>query len=248
MLSMFETFTAKMVIAYIACLVLGAVSLCVFLKMRVKSASPKCTVAKSVVSMFFILSLLVLAHKWGVDRYTMFIGAGLFFGLLGDIWLDLKFCCREGQADFYTYAGFISFAVGHFAYIAAIATGVHGTFNAIAILPALGVGVVVALVVFFGEKVMGLHYGKFKLISTLYGALLFFMASFALFTAIFGGGIKNNMNLFVLFIGGILFAVSDLILSGTYFGKGKNRPIDIVTNHVTYYIAQYVIAATLLFN
>ena len=38
----------------------------------------------------------------------------------------------------------------------------------------------------------------------------------------------------------------DLILSGTYFGEGKNRPVDIVTNHVTYYIAQFVIAGSLL--
>lgn len=247
MFFVFADFTAKMIIAYVACLVLGAVSLIVFLKMRVKEASPKCTVAKAMVSVFFILSWLVLAHQWYMNRYAMFIGAGLLFGLLGDIWLDLKFCCREGESDFYTYAGFLSFAVGHFAYIAAIVTGVHGTFNPVSVLPALGVAVVVGLVIFFGEKVMGLHYGKFKLISTLYGALLFFMTAFALFAGIFSGGIMNNKNLLVLFIGGVFFAISDLILSGTYFGEGKNRPVDIVTNHVTYYIAQYLIAATLLF-
>lgn len=245
---MLTELSTKMIVAYIGCCVLGLVCLCVFLKMRVKEASAKCTVAKAMVSVFFILSWLVLAHRWYLGRFEMFIGAGLLFGLLGDIWLDLKFCCRDGDSDFYTYAGFISFAIGHFAYIAAIITGVHGKFDPISVLPALGVAVVVGLVIFFGEKVMGLHYGKFKLISTLYGALLFFMTAFALFAGIFTGGIMNNKHLLMLFIGGVFFAISDLILSGTYFGEGKNRPVDIVTNHVTYYIAQYIIAATLFLS
>ena len=83
------------------------------------------------------------------------------------------------------------------------------------------------------------------MISTLYGALLFFMTAFAIFSAVFAG-IAANKHLLVMGIGGVFFAISDLILSGTYFGEGKNRPVDIVTNHVTYYIAQFVIAGSLL--
>lgn len=230
-------------VAYIASLVLGFVSLCVFLKFRCRKACGQATVSKAVVSTFFILSWLVL-YSSNTVNYGMFLGAGLVCGLLGDVFLDLKFCNSEYE-DFYTYSGFLAFAVGHFFYIGAVITGVKGEFRPIAFLPAAGVGVVVALVVFFGEKVMGLHYGKYKVISTLYGALLFFMASFALFTAVFCG-IKENMHLVAMFAGGVLFAVSDLILSGTYFGEGKNRPVDIITNHVTYYLAQYVIAASLI--
>ncbi len=47
--------------------------------------------------------------------------------------------------------------------------------------------------------------------------------------------------------GSVFFLVSDFILSGTYFGSGKSRPVDIVTNHVTYYIAQFAIALSLCF-
>lgn len=245
---MLSQLSTQMLIAYFGCCFLGLVCLCVFLKLRVKQPSAKGAVAKAMVSVFFILSWLILVHRWFLGKYEMYIGAGLLFGLLGDIWLDLKFCGKPEDEDFYTYAGFISFAIGHFAYIAAIINGNHSKFNPIAVLPALGVAVVVGLVVFFGEKAMGLHYGKFKIISTLYGALLFFMASFALFTAIFSGGIMNNKHLLMVFIGGVFFAISDLILSGTYFGEGKNRPVDIVTNHVTYYIAQYIIAASVFLS
>ena len=57
----------------------------------------------------------------------------------------------------------------------------------------------------------------------------------------------NNMTLNLMFIGGIFFIVSDLILSGTYFGEGKERPIDLISNIAIYYIAQYVIAFSVLF-
>ena len=51
----------------------------------------------------------------------------------------------------------------------------------------------------------------------------------------------------MLFIGGILFALSDLILCGTYFGEGKDKPFDLISNSITYYVAQYLIAFSIFF-
>ena len=51
----------------------------------------------------------------------------------------------------------------------------------------------------------------------------------------------------LLFIGGVFFAISDLILSGTYFGVGKERSIDLALNYITYYSAQFLIASALVF-
>ena len=59
-------------------------------------------------------------------------------------------------------------------------------------------------------------------------------------------GFKNACCV-MMFVASIFFAVSDFILSGTYFGEGKSRPVDIITNHATYYIAQYLIALSLCF-
>ena len=236
--------TTVQTVFYVASLVLGLAALCVFLKIRVRGCAANATFAKAIVSVCFMLSWIVTAKVKHLPVYAACIGAGLLFGLLGDIWLDLKFCYDKDN-DFYTKMGFLCFAVGHFFFCAAVVTGVS-VFKPICILPAAGVAIVAALVVYFGEKVMKLHYGAYKIISTLYGAVLFFMAAFAFFAALFAG-FAANKHLVVLAIGGVLFVLSDLILSGTYFGEGKNRPVDVVTNHVFYYAAQFVIAASVLF-
>ena len=61
-------------------------------------------------------------------------------------------------------------------------------------------------------------------------------------------GVKDDLTGYDLFfIGGVLFMISDLILNGTYFGEGKERPVDIATNYLTYYSAQFLIASSLMF-
>lgn len=248
---LFENLSTPTLVTYGSTLGIGLIFLVMFLRVRVKESNALATVLKAMTSVFFILSWFVLVFMGNkVSPYAMFIGSGLVFGLLGDIWLDLKFCCKPKYEETYTKSGFLCFALGHFAYTGAIITGVvneNAKFDFVSLLPALGVGVFAALVVFFGEKAMKLNYGKYKMISTLYGALLFFTASFALFAVLFNGSVEKNPHLIVFFVAGILFALSDLILSGTYFGVGKRRPIDIVSNHVLYYLAQYLIAASLLF-
>ena len=95
------------------------------------------------------------------------------------------------------------------------------------------------------EKPLKLKYGKFKLISFCYALCLFGTCSFSLFLAIQNGFQIQTLNM--IFIGAILFAVSDLVLSGTYFGENKDRPIDFILNYITYYGAQFTIAFSLLF-
>ena len=56
----------------------------------------------------------------------------------------------------------------------------------------------------------------------------------------------TNTGLLILFIGAVLFAVSDLILNLTYFAEGHEKPIDIISNSIIYYVAQYLIAFSLL--
>lgn len=236
---------------FCVCLLAGLVALCLFLKFRVQKSTAKAAVVKAITSVMFILTAvfasLSVYDKLNINK-LLFAGlviGGLVCGLLGDIWLDLKFVYRQDER-FFTYSGFLSFAVGHFFYIAAVLCGINGKFSVLALLCSLALAVIAALVIFFGEKVMQLKYGEYKLISTLYGALLFFMTAFCGFNAFFSG-IGENIHLLVMAIGGVFFIISDLILSGTYFGEGKNRPVDIITNHVTYYIAQFIIASAILF-
>ncbi|HSV87129.1 MAG TPA: lysoplasmalogenase family protein, partial [Bacteroidales bacterium] len=52
----------------------------------------------------------------------------------------------------------------------------------------------------------------------------------------------------MLFSGATLFIISDLILSMQYFGPADNarKPALVVANHVTYYLAQFLIAFSIL--
>lgn len=231
-------------ILYTCTVLLGLMSLGAFLFFRVKKTDVKSLMFKAITSVMFILTGVFLTIG-KPSLYSGLIVAGLTCGILGDIWLDMKFMYKNDE-KFLTNAGFISFSFGHFFYIAAIIAGAAPSFKAIALLPSLGIAVIAGCAVYFGEKLMQLHYGSYKIISTLYGALLFFTTVFSLFACIFSG-FSQNKHLFTFFVGGVLFVISDLILSGTYFGEGKNRPVDIVTNHVSYYLAQFVIASSILF-
>ena len=231
-------------ISYSLTVLFGLLFLTGFLFLRVKKTDVRSLMLKSATSVMFILTGVFLAMG-KPSLYSALIVAGLVCGILGDIWLDMKFMYRQDE-KFLTNAGFISFACGHFFYTAAIITGAAPSFKAISLLPSLAIAVIASLAVYFGEKLMKLNYGSYKMISALYGGLLFFVTVLGLFTCIFSG-FSQNKHLFVFFIGGVLFVISDLILSGTYFGEGKNRPVDIVTNHIAYYLAQFVIATSILF-
>ncbi len=95
------------------------------------------------------------------------------------------------------------------------------------------------------EKPMKLRYGKFKPVVAVYGVLLFSTLLLSGSLALLHGWRENTLNLF--FSGAVLFAISDLILSGTYFGKGKERPVDLLLNYLSYYPAQFRIAFSLLY-
>ena len=224
-------------------LITGAVCLACFLKNRLQKPSAGSLLWKTAASGCFLAAAFCgLWHNMmrGAGReFSLLVTAGLFFGLLGDIWLDLKWNCPEEDSR-YTFAGFWCFAAGHICFLTAMIV-----FGGIA-MPAAGVVIplvlaaVLGIAVGMGGKLLALDYGRFKGITMFYGALLIgtvlVSGSFA-----FRTHFRTPVYLLIL-IGGVLFLISDLILSGTYFGKGKDRPVDIVSNHIFYYAAQFVIA------
>jgi hypothetical protein len=56
----------------------------------------------------------------------------------------------------------------------------------------------------------------------------------------------KNTFLIVFFVGGVLFAISDGILSRTYFGKNP-QTIELILSSVFYYLAQFIICFSLFF-
>ena len=232
---------------YFIILALGIIATISFLVIRVKTGGVKAALIKALASTLFVgTSCAAAMTVLGSDKFSfaILVVMGLVLGLMGDIWLDLKWV-YPGDNDIFTFAGFGAFMIGHFLFIAGLFKNyVDFSQPMYIVVPALlalalGVGVVIL------EKPMKMVYGKFKAITGVYGFVLAFMTFLSGSLAIMNG--FKEMTLNFMFAGGVFFLISDLILSGTYFGEGKRRPVDIVTNHTAYYIAQFVIASAVLF-
>ena len=229
-------------------LVCGAVLLFVYIREKIRAYSVRAVLLKSSVSVVFIMvgiyGAWLSASKGNASLLCPFVVLGLLCGLLGDIWLDLKYVFPEKDEPF-TYAGFCVFGVGHILYIAGMLLNCYPTGKPMTLI----VPVLLALVLSIGnavlEKPMKLSYGKFKSVVIAYGVILFAMVLISGSFALYYGWEKTSLNL--IFVGGVFFAISDLILSGTYFGTGKERPIDLALNYITYYAGQFLIASALVF-
>ena len=229
-------------------LVCGTVLLFLYIREKIRAYSVKALLLKAAVSMLFITvgvyGAWLTASKGNAGLLCPFVVLGLLCGLLGDIWLDLKYVFPEKDEPF-TYAGFCIFGVGHILYI----IGMLLTFYPAGRPMTAIVPILLALVLSVGnaalEKPMKLNYGKFKPVVIAYGVLLFAMVLLAGSLALYYGWKNTPLNL--IFIGGVFFAISDLILSGTYFGTGRERPVDLALNYISYYAGQFLIASALVF-
>ena len=228
-------------------LVCGAVLLVVYIREKIRAYSVKALILKSIVSALFVAvgvyGSWLSAAKGAVGPLCPFVVLGLLCGLMGDIWLDLKYVFPEKEETF-TYAGFCAFGVGHMLYIAGMLLSYYPADKPLTVIVPILLAVAMSVGNIVLEKPMKLHYGKFKPVVIAYGVLLFGMVLIAGSLALAHGWKETPLNL--LFTGGIFFALSDLILSGTYFGVGKERPIDLTLNYITYYAAQFLIASALV--
>ena len=234
----------EMLILAISFIVLGAICLTLFLLEKCRKYSVKATMIKAMTSLFFIATCSVGLYKNGTHKLALFVLLALLLGLLGDIWLDFKYVFKSDERAF-TYAGFTMFGVAHILYITGMFLEYYNNENFLYIVLPIIVGCIFGCANFILEKPMKLKFGEYKWIVIVYGCLLFSMASSAFSLLILHN--FQNTTLWMMFFGGVLFAVSDLILSGTYFGINKERPVDIITNAVTYYAAQYLIAFSVYF-
>ena len=245
-------------------LAIGVLALIAFCVKRDKRSSAVAITFKTIASMSFIaMAITAVVSRNNVDQVlipALLTTGGLVCGLIGDITLDFKIMLKnrayegaEKDADIMTYLGMAVFGVGHILYIIANAlrspsVGLGLLFSA---LIAIGLVAVIFILSIF---VMKMRFGKFLIPSVCYAVLLSWFVVFSIWRIATTSAAVGNV---LLLIGSIMFIISDLILSMTYFSKpedyektGVSNPESkfmIVANHTTYYIAQFLIALAILY-
>lgn len=225
-------------------LAFGVLFLTLFLCEKIRQYSVKETMLKAITSVLFISLATYGWYHSGGSKLAPFVIVALIFGLLGDIWLDFKYA-YPNDSKIFTYAGFASFAVGHVLFIIGLYLTYYESGHFLYVLIPLLMGVVMGVVTLLIANPLKLRYGQYKKTVFFYSVLLFSMFFSAGSMLILHHWHSTTLIMFT--IGGGLFAISDLILSGTYFGEDKERPIDIISNAATYYAAQFIIAFSLYF-
>lgn len=228
---------------YYVLLAIGITATVVFLVLRVKKGGIAALYAKAIASCCFIATALAAMNRNRVFlEFGTLILAGLILGMLGDIWLDLKWIYLQDK-DSYLYAGFISFLLGHLCFITAIFRS--APWNSFSIIMSIVLALVIGLIAILMEKPLKMKYGKFKLIVFLYSCTLALTMTASMMTAYIT---KFKLSAWIVMsVGALLFLLSDLVLSGMYFGENKNTKGNIILNHTLYYAAQFCMAATILF-
>ena len=222
----------------------GALFLSWFLYEKIKAYSIKETIIKGCTSLLFISLAIYGLIKTGLKIFPIFALIGLCLGLIGDVALDLKYVYKEKDYEF-TITGFVAFALGHVFYITGMFLEFYKNQGILFIIIPFVFGILGSVLNLFMAKPLKLDLGKYKLVVFIYAALLFSFAGSSFSVWMMMG--FANTGLLLLFIASLLFAISDLILSNTYFGVDHEKPFDIISNSVTYYAAQFIIALAILF-
>ena len=232
-----------------AVIILGVATTIAFLILRVKKGGLPAMYCKSGASMCFIgTAFAAWAFSLNADemmpRKQFIYGAvmilGFIFSLLGDIWLDLKYC-YEKDSSIFLYSGFISFMAGHVFFVSAIIYQYRLEVEHFAICCVISA--VFAVLVVLTEKLMKLSYGRFRKIVAVYTFFVVMTASCAVTSCFVNGFSRNSI---LLAVGALSFLLSDLVLSSVYFKEGGNNSLNVIINHILYYFGQFALAATLL--
>lgn len=207
----------------------------IFLKTMHQKQYARAVLWKTLASLCFLgVGFFMAFLATASDPVHTRIFLGLLFGVIGDVLLALGFVWREKHDLFFVIgAGF--FAVGHVFYLIALFS--LGAKFLIA-LPFWIVGL--ALSVWYTKK-RELDAGALFLPGAGYIALVVFMGAAAI--SFFAGTPSIGAAMFAL--GGILFSISDNILSVHKMGNASAEKYNRYV-HYTYYSAQLLIAWSVL--
>jgi uncharacterized membrane protein YhhN len=224
-----------------------------FLVKRVREGGVKALFLKASASLTFVMcaivSLMIAPEN---NYYGILIIIGMVFGVLGDVWLDLKYIHKDYE-EAYTFAGITTFLVGHLFYIAGILS-VYPEFVPWQICLAIFAAVAVTVFTRLLGRNKEYNYGKFNGLVFVYSIITMFIVTlclnarncFVFLPMLQGAQTPEFFWKFVLMTAAtVLFALSDLVLSYIYFLKNGNTSKNVIINHSLYYAAQLILALSI---
>ncbi len=226
---------------YWVLLAIGIVMTGIFLFLRVKKDGSSALYAKAAANFCFISTAFAAtsANRDNIE-FGLWVAFGLILGMVGNIWLDLKWIYLQDK-DSYLYSGFISFLLGHICFNVAIYKSYRFTGKTLAV--SIGVSLLIAIGNILTEKLMKNHFGKFKFIVFLYTFFLALTMVSAIIAAIATGFEKVWV---VMAVGGVLFTLSDAVLSGMYVAEDQiTKSATFSKPYLIVYAAQFTMAATI---
>ncbi len=239
---------------YISLVVAFGIGLVINILTRIKKGGTTALFVKIATSMLFVLlSITAVSLKPENYAFGIFIVIGAVFGVIGDILLDLKSIHKEYDNIYLTY-GMLVFSVGHIFYIIGILS-TYLEFVDWQIALAIFSATAVTLIFRFISKKMKVDYGKFKALTFAYSVITMLTVTFSLngmnafgvLPLVDSGEMPDVMPKFVtMFVGTVLFALSDLVLSFVYFKDNEDKKISVALNYTLYYTAQFVLSLSIL--
>lgn len=195
--------------------------------------------SKMLCSSLFLLTGIFAAAAKGFTLYSCLLIAALFFGLLGDFWLDYK--SRK-----YFMTGVLFFSIGHLIYLYTFIfncrPSLYGYRKQILLgFLALCVAAVIEVI---SDKI---RFPKGRRIMIAYSFLLMFSFIFAVsrgVVSIIGGNTEFGA---CLVAAGGLFLLSDTFLAASLYGVPKLKCNDVLVAY-TYFPAQALFGLSILFS
>lgn len=235
-------------IASVILLALGAAMSSIFIASKVINYSFKTIIFKTIASLFFLALAIVdfCLNPNGFFLFKLFTVLGLFFGLLGDVFLGFKYITKKKVKTMFILLGMFAFAFGHIFYIVALLTGFYVPGNPLFIVLSFTLPILIISIYMIVAKKVEIHFGKGMLpFGLFYLYCLTTMISSAISMACLHS--FTNPGLVLFFSGALCFGASDFMLTGAYFKDGERSRAYRAIYSVFYYSAQFLIAFSIFF-
>lgn len=195
--------------------------------------------SKMLCSSLFLLTGISAAVATEFGKYALLMIAALFFGLLGDFWLDYK-------QSRYFLTGVLFFSIGHLIYLYTFILHCQPSLLSYwkqILLGFLGLCVAAVIEVFVDK----IRFPKGRRIMIAYSFLLMFSFIFAVSRGVVSIIEGNKSFGICLVAAGGLFLLSDTFLAVSLYGKPKLKCNDALVAF-TYFPAQALFGLSILFQ